>query len=144
MQPLEIRRIRVRQGKLDVESATRIDCLHVDGALANAVLQRYPNLRNHACVNKSGNASFGAELVGTELAHLLEHLSIELQAQHLKGLGRKPPLLAGHTSWLDELQATAPHGYALMRTTVSFVDDVIALRAVKEAASTLNEFVSLR
>lgn len=61
-----------------------------------------------------------------ELAHLLEHVIIELQ-------GKAAPLdrqLAGHTSWLEELEVTAPQGYALMRTTVSFANDFVALGAM--------------
>ena len=38
--------------------------------------------------------------------------------------------LAGHTSWLEELSVTAPRGYALMRTTVSFINDFVALGAM--------------
>lgn len=38
--------------------------------------------------------------------------------------------LAGHTSWLEELDVTAPQGYALMRTTVSFANDFVALGAM--------------
>ena len=69
--------------------------------------------------------------MGTELAHLLEHVVIELQAQASEAPGK----LIGHTSWLRELAETAPHGYALMRTTVTFSNDFVALQSVKDACA---------
>lgn len=126
MSPLEIQRIRVRNGALDFEVALALDTLHVTEEQAEALLELLPNLARHVCVNESGDGSFGDEIVGTELAHLLEHVIIELQGKAMPQASG----LTGHTSWLEELAATAPQGYALMRTTVTFANDFVALGAM--------------
>ena len=116
MEPIEIRRMRVRSGALDLEVGLALDTLYVDAGQAERIV----------CVNGRSGGCFGDEIVGTELAHLLEHVIIELQ-------GKASPRareLAGHTSWLEELSVTAPRGYALMRTTVSFANDFVALGAM--------------
>lgn len=126
MEPIEIRRMRVRSGALDLEVGLALDTLHVDAGQAERILGLLPNLARHVCVNGRSGGCFGDEIVGTELAHLLEHVIIELQ-------GKASPQareLGGHTSWLEELSVTAPRGYALMRTTVSFANDFVALGAM--------------
>lgn len=134
MNPLEIAQIRVRNGALDLEVVTSVDMLHVTEEQANRILELLPNLAHHVCVNGTEDGSFGDELVGTELAHLLEHLIIELQGKAtLQARG-----LTGHTSWLEELEVTAPQGYALMRTTVSFANDFVALGAMNCALEIIN------
>lgn len=130
MRPLDIRHITVRRGALDLEVAVSLDTLRVDERVAARMLDELPNLARHVCVSDSGEF-FGDEIVGTELAHLLEHVIIELQ-----GHG------AGHTSWEAELAETRGRGHALMRVTVTYRDDFEALRAV-EAARTLVERVVL-
>ena len=129
MRPLDIRHITVRKGALDLEVATPLEVLHVDEKTAERVLHELPNLSKHICVNGLGQ-TFGDELVGTELPHLLEHVIIELQGQ---ANSRKEGVFTGHTSWLEELAQTRAKGYALMRVTVTFVDDFEALRAVEQA-----------
>lgn len=125
MSLIEIRRIRVREGALDLEVAIPVSVLHVTQDQADRILGLLPNLARHVCVNGAGDGSFGDELVGTELAHLLEHLIIELQGKAARG-GE----FTGHTSWLEELETTVPQGYALMRTTVTFANDFVALGAM--------------
>ena len=126
MEPLEIHRIRVRKGALDLEARMALDTLHVSAEQAQRVLDLLPNLAHHVCVNGTGDGSFGDEIVGTELAHLFEHVIIELQGK----ASLQAHELNGHTSWLEELDVTAPRGYALMRTTVSFANDFVALGAM--------------
>ena len=121
VRPLDIRHITVRKGALDLEVAAAVEVLLVDTVVAQRVLDALPNLRNHVCVNGNGK-TFGDEIAGTELPHLLEHVIIELQ-----GYG------TGHTSWLAGLDETHPQGYALMRVTVTYRDDFTALRAVEKA-----------
>lgn len=129
MLPLEIRRANVRRGALDLEVACDLDALHVTFEQAHRILGLLPNLTHHVCVNAAGNDTFGTELVGTELPHLLEHVIIELQGK-AAGSGAA---FTGHTSWLDELKETAPEGYALMRTSVTFKNDFVALTAANDA-----------
>lgn len=136
--PLEIERIHVRKGTLDLEVRCAIDTLHVTSEQALHVLELLPNLAHHVCVNDAGNESFGAELEGTELPHLLEHVIIELQSRD----SQNPSILTGHTSWLEELAETGPQGYALMRTSVTFENDFTALAAMNEALEIINRACS--
>ena len=156
---LRITRLHVRRGRLDILTSTPLALLHVSEDVAQRTLQLLPNLRNHVCVHtRAGGGTFGGELVGTELAHLFEHVVIELQAQAHGGAaaagtrGAQPqapggvvagtppqaPQLIGHTSWAEELAVTGPQGYALMRTTVTFANDLVALQAAKDAVELLN------
>lgn len=135
MPAIQIRHIRVREGRLDLEVAIALSQLHVSEACARRICALLPNLPHHLCVNKSAEGShFGDEVVGTELAHLLEHVIIELQGQAYRGANPMPQFI-GHTSWAEELAVTRAQGIALMRTTVTFADDLVALQAVKEAVT---------
>lgn len=137
MEPLEIQRVRVRRGALDIEVAAALETLHVTRSQASSVLAMFPNLARHVCVNERDDGHFASEIVGTELPHLLEHLIIELQARADKEEGVAPRSYSGHTSWLEELECTGPEGFALMRVTVSFADDFVALRALKDALAVI-------
>lgn len=123
----------MRKGALDIELSCALESLHVTHEQARLALELLPNLSRHVCVNEREDGSFGAEIEGTELPHLLEHLVIEFQAQADRQAGLSPRFYSGHTSWLEELAITAPQGYALMRTTVTFRDDFVALRALGNA-----------
>ena len=135
MSSLSIKHITVRSGFLDIEVAVALDALHVDAQTAQHICELLPNLPKHVCVNGKGE-TFGEEIVGTELPHLLEHVIIELQGQADPKTRRS---LTGHTSWLEELSVTGPQGYALMRVTVGFTDDFEALRALKQACELIEQ-----
>ena len=141
MPGFRITRLHVRRGRLDILTATPLELLHVSEDAARRILQLLPNLRNHVCVHtRAGGGTFGSELMGTELAHLFEHVVIELQAQaqcEAAAVAGGPQFI-GHTSWAEELAVTGPQGHALMRTTVTFADDLVALQAAKDAAGLLN------
>lgn len=135
MPAIRIGHIRVRYGRLDIEASVALQYLHVSAACAERICALLPNLRNHLCVNRTAEGPrFADEIVGTELAHLLEHVIIELQGQAYWGV-RPAPRFIGHTSWAEELAVTRAQGIALMRTTVTFADDLVALQAVKEAVT---------
>ena len=108
---------------MDIECAVALDALYVNEHAAARVLRVLPNLRNHVCV-APGIETFGEELVGTEVPHLLEHVVIELQGQAHEGGS-----FTGHTSWAEELAQTRAEGVARMRVTVTFSNDLVALRA---------------
>ena len=156
-QALRITHLTVRDGKLDIETETALEHLHVSAEVAEAVCERLPNIVNHVCVNtRDGSERFGGEIVGTELAHLFEHVVIELEAQagaQAGGLaggradsagatgaaGAAGGELIGHTSWAEELADTRGRGVAVMRTTVTFTDDLVALGAARDASAIVNE-----
>lgn len=96
------------------------------------VCAQHPNLPRHACVNDEGD-TFGAVMERTSLPHLLEHLVIDLQAQEASD---EDAVFVGTTEWLDEFAGRA-------RVEVSFIDDLVALRAFRDATAFLNLAVIL-
>ena len=99
--------------------------------LAARVCAAFPDLPHHACVNDAG-PTFGAVMEHTSLPHLLEHLVIDLQTR------TAPPdadaVFVGTTRWTDESAGRA-------HLEVNFTDDLVALRAFREATAFLNETV---
>lgn len=118
--------------------------------LARAVRQQFPQLEGHACVNEAGE-TFGAVLDRASLPHLLEHLAIQLQAEAWEDAtcaappaasdssyaggrteAQRPGTFVGVTEWTDRQQGTA-------RIQLSFRDDVIALKALRDATAFVND-----
>lgn len=135
--PIAIERTHVRKGIVDLDVCADVHALRVTSDQARRILELLPNLAHHVCVNGAGNDSFGDEVIGTELPHLLEHVVIELQGK----VSGDDATLTGHTSWLDELGQTGPEGYALMRTSVTFKNDFVALHAIDEAVRIIDWMV---
>ena len=96
------------------------------------VLERFPTLREHACVNGRGR-TFGSVIESTSIAHLLEHLAIELQT---RASAHEAATFVGTTEWLDER-------VGLARIQLSFKDDLEALRALRDAVRFLNDMLSM-
>lgn len=111
-------------------------------ALMERVLESYPGLARHACVNDRG-PTFASVMNSTSLPHLLEHLVVELQGraalEDLQSSGARRALpddfvFVGTTEWVDR-----PAGLA--RVSVNFADDLVALRAFSEAVCTINQIM---
>lgn len=100
-------------------------------ALAARVCAAHPCLPRHACVNDEGD-TFAAVIDHTSLPHLLEHLVIDLQTQAAPPGG--DAVFVGTTEWTDEFSGRA-------RIEVSFTDDLVALRAFRDATAFLNDAV---
>ena len=96
-------------------------------ALMKRVLQRFPHLPHHACVNPAGG-SFSDVMNDTPMPHLVEHIVIDLQTQAAQS---DEALFVGTTEWLDEAAGTAC-------IQVSFTDDLVALRSFREAVDVVN------
>lgn len=96
--------------------------------LAQRVCQQHPDLPRHACVNGEGPL-FGAVMDHTALPHMLEHLVIDLQTQACPDPDR---VFTGATRWVDR-----PAGLASVE--VSYADDLVALRAFRDAVDYLND-----
>ena len=103
--------------------------------IAARVCASFPNLPRHACVNGAGD-TFGAVMEATSLPHLLEHLVIDLQTQAAPPDASPDTAYVGITRWTDENAGRA-------HIEVSFTDDLVALRAFRDAARFLNEAVVL-
>jgi hypothetical protein len=90
------------------------------------LLRVLPGLRGHGCDNDAGQR-FADELADTELAHLLEHATLEIMA-----MAGSPVGLRGSTSWDFKRD-----GRGVFRVRVAYDDDLVALGALKAAEATL-------
>ena len=122
-QLFDIKRVAVgpRNFEAEVElapSAPLMTSDDPDGTLL--VLELLPELENHLCLGDS-SASFGEVVADTELAHLLEHVTVELPAR---------PDRAGDGS----SGQTAGLGERLYKITLACPDDVLVAGALSSAA----------
>lgn len=85
-----------------------------------------PSIRHHSCDNDE-RLSFEAEAQDTEIAHLIEHLVIELQVQAIGGA------LSGETSW-DWTRD--PHG--CFHVAVGYDNRDLAVGSVRLAMRIIN------
>ena len=102
-------------------------------------LERFPTLPYHACRNEVG-PTFAAVMEHTSIPHLLEHLVIDIQThEYAKNNpnAREETAFTGTTQWSAEDPQVA-----LVR--VSFLDDLIALGAFKEALRFINQVIVKR
>lgn len=97
---------------------------------AARALDFFPTLAEHACVNGHG-PTLGAVIEATSIAHLLEHVWIELLVRQSHDPAAR---FVGTTEWVDEAEGTA-------RIQVSYRDDLQALRTFNEALQFLNTAV---
>ncbi len=127
-EPLVIENVRVRPGR--IELSVRV----ADRRYANTTpqlieycLRQVPTLGMHACRNGVG-PTFAYVMRNTSVPHLLEHLVVDAQTRVANDPVR---VFAGTTQWSaeDSLVATV---------TVSYEDDLAALRSVKESLAFLN------
>lgn len=100
------------------------------------LLERYPDLPHHACVNDEG-PTFAAVMDHTSTAHLLEHLIISQQlrlspaAPAFSASAPVPLHFRGATTWVSRAEGRA-------RIEVDFADDLIALEALHNALADLS------
>lgn len=148
--PVRVERIEVRRGHLVCRVAFSAAPRTTSPQLMPRVLAVVPTLAQHACVNERGTV-FAAVMDCTPLPHLLEHLVVDLQVRAESGqwntlpgvAPEAPPSMAGATrerpivgtsEWLDEAAGIA-------RIDVSFADDLVALRAMRDSVAFLNELL---
>ena len=136
MDALAIERLVVGAGRIgcDVTLTAHAGGKHGIGG-ARRVRASFPDLPRHACVNGAGD-TFGAVMEATSLPHLLEHLVIDLQTQAAPPDASPDTAYVGITRWTDENAGRA-------HIEVSFTDDLVALRAFRDATRFLNEAVVL-
>ena len=139
MPPLSLERLIVRADRVvcDVTLAPGAPRMSSPALMAR-ICAAHPDLPRHACVNDAGD-TFGAVMDRTPLPHVLEHLVIDLQAQAAAARGAATPegggvVFVGTTEWTDQAAGRA-------RVEVSFTDDLVALRAFRDAARFLNRAV---
>ncbi len=134
MQGLSICRIDVHEDRMVCEvqispGASRMS----NPRMAAWLLRRLPTLRQHACVNDKGT-TFSAVMDETSLPHVLEHVAIDLQvrADDSPEGGARCAAYVGVTEWVDERAGVA-------RVSISYTDDLVALRALRDGAALVNE-----
>lgn len=93
----------------------------------------FPHLGAHACVNACGS-QFADVMEHTSLAHVLEHLVIDLQVQAAYGTPERETTFVGTTEWVNKAAGIA-------RVRVSFADDLVALATFRQATETLNKLL---
>jgi hypothetical protein len=91
--------------------------------LAAAAIAALPGLRGHRCDNGAGR-TFADELTDTEIAHLVEHATLELMA-----MAGASPSLRGETRW-----DFAADGPGVFRLRIAYEDEAVARAALAFAA----------
>ena len=148
--PVRVERMEVRRGHLVCRVAFGSAPRVTSPQLMSRVLDVVPTLAQHACVNERGT-TFAAVMNCTPLPHLLEHLVVDLQVRvesgqwstlpgvapeaspSMAGATRERPIV-GTSEWLDEAAGIA-------RIDVSFADDLVALRAMRDSVAFLNKLL---
>lgn len=100
------------------------ESLRTCARVRDRALALLPGLKGHRCDNGAG-LSFADEAADTEIAHLVEHAALEVMA-----LAGSPATLAGRTTW-----DFAADGPGVFRVRLACDDDLVALGALKAAAS---------
>jgi hypothetical protein len=98
--------------------------------LPAAAMRALPGLRGHRCDNGAG-LTFADELTDTELAHLVEHATLELMA-----MAGAPPTLRGETSW-----DFAADGRGAFRLRISYEDEAVARGALEAACALVGALI---
>lgn len=124
---VDVRALTVRADRVVCELAVTPPGAQSTPALMRALAPAFPHVGEHACVNDAGDR-FADVMERTPLPHVLEHLVVDLQAR-AAGPGA---VFVGTSEWADSAQTRA-------RVEVSFIDDLEALRAFKDATAALNE-----
>ncbi len=125
---MRITALNITPGRLTAEVVTEPDQRTTPELIAR-VLQDFPQLPQHSCVNAHGPV-FASVMEDTPLPHLLEHLVIDLQvAQQPEA---STATFTGFTKWTDAKAGRAS-------VTVNFRDDACALAAVRYACAYLND-----
>ncbi|MDY0087483.1 MAG: hypothetical protein RBS78_02890 [Coriobacteriia bacterium] len=95
--------------------------------LTDALMDLLPGMRAHRCECGSARGVV-AELADTELAHVLEHVALELMA-----LSGSPRALGGWTEW-----DFARDGRGVYRVSLGYDHDLVALAALHEGVALLD------
>lgn len=133
--PVVVEHVRVRSDR--IEATVRVAGVRyrdTDAPLIERCLKRAPSLAMHACRNPEG-LLFSAVMDHTSVPHLLEHLIVDAETRSARDAAR---VFTGTTQW-------SAHDVDEALVSVSFEDDLLALRALDAALAGLNEdLVALR
>lgn len=123
----------VDAGRLRVQVRLAPTCpRRTDARLARSAAHRFPALPWHTCINQRG-PTFASVMEDTPVPHLLEHLIIDHQTNDAHTAAHQR--FVGTTRWADE-------GRQRACIEVNFYDDLVALRAAKDALAALNDMLN--
>lgn len=126
---MRVRRRRGSRGRYDVEVRLRPDePLRTSREVAARAIELLPGLAHHSCENDAGR-SFAEELADTEVAHLFEHVALELMAE-----AGSPRTLRGETTW--DFQRD---GRGVFHVSLEYDDPQVCRRAVRAAAIVMRQ-----
>lgn len=133
--PVAVEHVRVRPDRIEVTVRVAGPRYRdTDADLIARCLMRSPTLGMHACRNSKGPL-FSAVMDRTSVPHLLEHLIVDAEARSARDEAR---VFTGTTQW-------SAHDADVALVSVSFEDDLTALRALDTALAGLNEdLIALR
>ena len=137
--PIRVERMEVHRGHLVCRVSFGTASHETSPELMAQVLAAFPTLPQHACVNERGT-TFAAVMNRTPLPHLLEHLVVDLQVRAIASAKGSTGLGAQHAA-RSQRETNEQQGTA--RIDVSFSDDLIALRAMRDAVAFLNETLTV-
>lgn len=121
---MRVRPRRGSRGRYDVEVRLRPDePLRTTPQVAARAIELLPGLARHSCDNDAGR-TFAEELADTEVAHLFEHVALELMAE-----AGSPRTLRGETTWDFERD-----GRGVFHVSLEYDDTARCRRAVRAAA----------
>jgi hypothetical protein len=127
MSYVHIERVCVRRERIEatvrVADASALRTSDHPGS-ADRAIALLPGLSRHSCRNRSGRR-FVDELSDTEIAHLFEHIAVELMA-----LSGSPRTLNAETTW-----DFSTDGRGVFRISIEYDVDLVGLAALKEGAS---------
>ena len=98
--------------------------------LTSATLAVLPALATHRCDCETGTY-FVEELEDTEMAHLAEHVALELMV-----LAGSPRTLSGRTTW-----DWARDGRGVFEVALGYDDDLVCIAALEAALETVDGLV---
>lgn len=127
--PLTVERVEFGAGRMTLLVRMAPHASDTTPQLLQQLLPLYPDLPHHACVNGEG-PRFDAVMDHTSVAHLLEHMLISQQLRQLPDAG-SASVLCGATTWVSRAEGRA-------RIEVGFVDDLIALGALRNCLDALS------
>lgn len=133
MSCLDVERVHIFRGRMRLTVRVSDQApLRTSDEVAARVLAKRPELAVHSCVNATG-PTFGDVIADTTLPHLLEHLIIAEQAR-LLGDGLRNEVLVGTTELVADRRAVVE---------ISFVDDLVAVAALRRGLAILDDAVTL-
>ena len=94
--------------------------------LKEQILKDFPSLKFHKCKNAKG-LPFKDALGDTSIPHILEHMIIDNQSQYTNDV------LFGTTQWINE-------ECGISKIELSYTDDIVCLRAIKQSVEKLNSY----